>query len=67
MTKFIKALKGNVAAAGKYFPTNVSIPVDDAIAQNDEFKDMTKKGLLMIFSTLEAANRYRVVANSSTS
>jgi len=66
MTKFIRALKGNIAAGGQYFPAGVSTPVDDKVTQNLEVQAMVRKDLLLVFNTLEAANNYRAVSKKST-
>lgn len=49
MTKFVKAIKGNVAAAGRLFSEGTVSPVTDEVATSPEVVQMEKLGYLKVF------------------
>ena len=59
MTKFIKAVHGNVVAGGKYFVEGNPVQVDDSEAAGIEIVNMIDKGYLTSFNTLQAAHQHK--------
>jgi len=55
MLAFIKAIHGNVSAAGKYFMEGVVIPVEEDIHKHEEVIKMAALGYIKIFKNEAAA------------
>ena len=51
MTKYIKAVKGNVSAVGRLFSEGVASLISDEVAGTQEIIQMEKLGYLMVFET----------------
>jgi hypothetical protein len=51
MTKFIKAVKGNVSAAGRLFSEGVVSTVTDEVGTSAEITQMEKLGYLKVFNS----------------
>jgi hypothetical protein len=55
MTKFIKAVKGNVSAVGRLFSEGVVSLVTDEVGASQEITQMEKLGYLKVFDTQASA------------
>lgn len=61
MTKFIKAIKGNVSAGGRLFSEGVVTSVTDELGSCAEITQMEKLGYLKIFDTQSEAVTFSFV------
>lgn len=73
MSKFVKSIFGNVAAAGRYFMEGKIEQVDEEVMAHEEFTSMVTRGSLKVFNTESDAIAYtfrgvaeRALAGEST-